>query len=550
VNNLPFSNLNINTIGMPSKDLFKDIFLSPIKRKGFACNNKQATLPIYFFRIIGIANEDEADYYNQLYNLDKQLSKLKALYQKIDNGLDMLIPQNKIDSVTRAFDILNDLNGTNPVKIVENLIQSGVLQSSKSRIKDLIIKEKLTRVLDLLITHQKIPNKSVIKNFCVKILYWIEKYELLNIINMDYNVYNPKLLYYGNIRRDEVYFLIFLSFIGFDILYFNSFSDGEFYEIDKENIYSNKMEYNFKVELKPFPLIEKLRRVETVAYQASREIQSIINTEESLVYKPWQFENCFVKSNPLKTTYEELFILWKEEARFRTGFQIREGTVYIPNIFAKVNGTDTNLNTYWANIIKLIGNKENVIITEQITFSKPEYKSVNYYKDLIKPDGYFDKEKVFRYKDYKLSYLRTPIQELIIGKINELIALDNIFLRNISLEFKTKILDTILNLDKKYYNLIQKFDYPFRIPKLIIYKNNESGFSEQDFIILAFLYSVGFDIVVLTPTGYNNVENGINRELFDVHKLEQIRFDLLLTKGVKVKLEKPEKKGFLSSWPK
>jgi hypothetical protein len=547
VDNLPFGNLNINTIGMQSKDIFKDIFISPKERRGFACNNTVATLPIYFYRIIGVENEE--DYYNNLFNLDKQLSKID-LYRKIDSGLDMSINPNKIDSAARAFAVINEALISKPELIVENLSRFDVLLSTKNLIKDLIIKDKLTRVLRLFINHQKVINLSVIKNFCIKMAHWIEKYDLYKITKMDYNVHNPKLLFYGNIRRDEAYFLMFLSLIGFDVLYFNSFTDSEFCEIDKDSAFSNILEFNLKVPLKPFPLTEKLKRVETVAYQASREIESIINTEESRVYKPWQFENYHVKSNPLKTTYDELFILWKEEARFRTGFIIKEGTVYIPNIFAKINGTESNLNAYWTNIARLTERKENVILIEQIPFTKPNDRPASCYRDLIKTDGFVDKEKVFRSKEYKLSYLRTSIQHLIIDKANELIALDNVFLRERSLDFKLKILNTILNLDKNYYNLIQKFDYPFCMPKLIIYSNSESGFSEEDFIVLAFLYSVGFDIAVLTPAGYNNVENGINKDLFDIHNQEQLRFDLSLAKEAKTIYPQTGKKGFFSLWNK
>ena len=50
-------------------------------------------------------------------------------------------------------------------------------------------------------------------------------------------------------------------------------------------------------------------------------------------------------------------------------------------------------------------------------------------------------------------------------------------------EFKLKILMTILNLDKNILQLIQQYDYPSKIPKLLIYDNNESIFSDEDSII-------------------------------------------------------------------
>ena len=546
---VPLNSLKMNTISMKSKNIFRDIFIKPCERKGFAHSDTNITLPIYFCRIIGINNEDEDEYYNTLFNLDNQLSKLKGLYERIDTGLGTALPKNKIDLIGSKWDSVGELNNTNAKYFVERLYNLGLLPVVKNRLKDLLIQESVQRILELFVNNHGTVNSSILKNFFVKLVCWIEAYGLQYIINFDYNNHNPKLLFYGDIKKDEIYFLIFMSLIGFDILYINPLSDCNFTDIDRKEAFSYKLEYNRKTSLKPFPLVEKLKSVETIGYQVSREVNSLINTEASGFYKPWQFENYKVKSIPLRTTYEELFLLWKEPSSLRTGFEIKTGTVYAPNIFAKINGTNPNLTSYWTNIFKLIkDNKENLILTNQVPFTKSINFNAFNYKELMKENGLFNKEKIFKWKDYALSYLRTSIQNVVIEKINELVASDNIFLQGMNLNFKIKILLTVLNLEKKYYNLLQKFDYPFAIPKLIIYDNNEAAFSEEDFITLAFLHSVGFDIIILTPTGYNNVENGINRALFDIHYLEELKFGLPLSRECKMEMQKLNKASFAKRW--
>lgn len=543
--NPQLNNLILNSISMTAKDVLNDIFLLPKARRGFAYNHTTITVPIYFYRLIGVNNEDEDEYYNSLFNLDNQLSKLKELYKRIDNRLDTAIPQEKINKVNWGWGQVEDIKSLNLKLIVENLFRAGVLPSTRNQIKDKLIKEKFLRTLDIFIGTQKNINSSILKNFSIKILHWIEKYGLLSIKSFDYTKHNPKVMFYGDIKRDEIYFLIFLSLIGFDILYIHTCLD-DVNEIDREGKFSHKLEFSRKMPIKPFPMTEKLKRVETIGYRASKELESVISREESWSFKPWQFENYSVKSSPLKTTYEELFEIWKEEARFRTGFEVKEGTVYVPNIFAKINGTSTNLSLYWANISKLLKeSRDNVMMVDQIPFTNPAGRLISW-RDLLDNEGLFDRQKVLKSKEYNLSYLRTSVQNLVIDKVNELVVSDNIFLSDKGPDYKAKILSTVLNMDKKYYNLMQKFDYAFRIPKLIIYDNNEKVFSEEDFIALAFLHCAGWDILVLTPPGYNNIENGISKERFDVHYLDELRFDLQLIKEIKSEIQKHNKKGLIN----
>ncbi|MGK0467843.1 YceG family protein, partial [Clostridium sp.] len=78
--------------------------------------------------------------------------------------------------------------------------------------------------------------------------------------------------------------------------------------------------------------------------------------------------------------------------------------------------------------------------------------------------------------------------------------------------------------------------------------NTESVFSDEDSIMLCFLNLFGLDITILTPTGYNNIEGKINEKFYDIHKLEQVEFNLPLPNfDDEKKYTKEKGKGFLSN---
>lgn len=532
-----FAQLAINTIKGKTDNIYEEIFTLPKERRGFAYNNKLMVIPVFFYRIIGM--EDKDKYEENLIDLDNKLSELNNIYLKLETGFDKFISNDFIQKCNYHWSNAEKSGLSDSKLIVKYTLKRNII-SSINPVKDKLIEDKLQILLDIFIRNQS--NMNIVKNSYIKFLYWIEKHAINLLRNYEYGNTNPKVLFYGDIQRDEIYFLIFLSLLGFDVLYFHSNHEKKFNEVKEINVYSSLIEYSNKETLKPFPKNPKVSRRETIAYKASKEIDEVIHTEDSGVYRPWQFENYNVISTPLKTTHEELFILWHEEARFREGFKVENGNVYIPNIFSKISGTYLDLNKYWNNFNKLTSKKDMTIFIEEIPFNKPRGFAIT--QGVFNIDGSLNKEKVKKIREYRFSYLRTSVQNLILDKIEELISTLDFFAFQISKDFKAKILYTILGLQKKYLDILQKFDYPSYIPKLVIFDGNENIFSEEDLIVIGFLYLVGFDIVILTPTGYNNIESGINKYYYDIHKLEDFKFDLKLKDAKEEKEKNTLKKSF------
>ncbi|WP_275936056.1 YceG family protein [Clostridium haemolyticum] len=68
----------INSFPKSSKNIFDDLIIPLNKRTGFI-NGKSPIVPIYFYRLIGIFN-NETDYYTNIKNLNNSLILLKDSY--------------------------------------------------------------------------------------------------------------------------------------------------------------------------------------------------------------------------------------------------------------------------------------------------------------------------------------------------------------------------------------------------------------------------------------------------------------------------------------
>ncbi|WP_051569286.1 YceG family protein [Alkaliphilus transvaalensis] len=496
---------------------YRDIFLPTKDRDGYFEGEGEISIPVYFYRIIGI--DETHSYEDDLFNLHQGLLELDHLYLKFEDGLESYVPNSFIEQKRDQI----DFNSLEEIKAEKNFSKATTIQrlAILCPYKNKMIEDKITEILNLYISQY--PQVEVVKNFYIKLLYWIEKYIISQVKNLQYGEESPKVLFYGDIRRDEVFFLIFLSLLGWDILYINPLEEGGFSSIANIEDYANLLEYPKRGIIKEFASIEKNKRKETIAYKASVEISQIIHSEGSGIYKPWQFEDYEVKAIPLKTTFEELFILWKEEARFREGFKVENKRISIPTIFAKVSGVSRDMDQYWNYFNALLEKKENMILLERVPFISIPTPQVDY--SLFNRDGSLNLEKVKGLRENQFKYLKSSVQDLIFNTINYMVT-TNLFIEPLTEAFKIKILYTILSIHKSYLELLQKFDFPFDVPKIVVFDKDKDRFSKEFTIILCFLHLVGFDIVIYTPTGYNNIENGLNKSYYDLHKLEDLNFNL------------------------
>ncbi|MGH4137601.1 YceG family protein [Clostridium sp.] len=542
---------SINTLLKSSMNIFNDIILPVNKRIGFL-GGAVPFIPVYFYRYIGI-KENEDDYYNDLFRLDKNLNMLGGLYLRFTDSIPIHSNIKLNASCINIWQHVDPFDVSLTTKIAALLMEHKVFPTNNNTI-NCSMANSFSYILDLYCKEEKNLNLSKVKNFSLKLLSWVHEFVPTLLKNFHFQdtatdeIINPKIIYYGDIKKHELLFLIFLSKLGCDILYVNSLCDKFLDLTESTELVSKCSELPYKADLKEFPKEEKLIRQETIASTASRELSNSLYTDSDGFYRPWQFEEYKTQPATLKTTLYEFKQLWNEPSSLRTGFRVENKTVYMPNLFAKISGVPSDLTLYWKDFFHL-KSADSTLFIAQIPFTNVNYSKTDLYSlaFVLNTSGFVDEKKLLAHSCYKFSYLKTSLQHVILEKINYLMKTD-MLKKTIDKDFKLKILMTILNTDKNILQLIQQYDYPSKIPKLLIYDNNENVFSDEDSIMLCFLNLFGLDISILTPTGYNNIESKIKEKFYDIHRLEEVNFNLPLPDfNDEKKYTKEKGKGFLSN---
>ena len=541
---IDISRLDIQALNSElTDDLLMDL-KTPVKdRREFKYNSYVISIPRYFYRFVGIKT-NEKDYYDLLYRIDREFKTTTRAYLKFNQGLDRnlsLNNQNKLDEIWKK---INPEAGIDTSFIISALDSSGLIPSISKPVLTLQIKNYFKVMLDYYINTRadfKIEEFKLLLNYGV---HWLNLYSKTLFDNFDYLYINPKILYYGDITTEEAYFLIFLSMIGCDILYFNPKGAGNIKEADKFNAFSRELIYLNRGDIKGEPW-ESKDRIRTTAYSAREELNKTLFEEGGSFYRPWQLANHNIKALTLKTTYEEVNLWGKEKALVRDGWKVENNTVYIPNIFAKISGTHEDKDKYWQELNEIIGQENTLFINKLpiIEVVPLEYGKFQQVYPLKGREG-FSTNKMLKASWWKYKELRVGLQKTMAEKIKEVTLhpivynVDNQPTR----DFQVDIFSVLVNLDKSILQLLQSFDYPEEVPKIVIYNNEKNGnISYEDSIMLSFLNAMGVDILIYNPSGYTDIERYIYSDMYDIHHLEDVSFNLDFKKY------EAKKKGFFKN---
>ncbi|MFX0548121.1 YceG family protein [Hathewaya histolytica] len=518
------SNIQINATNLELDDKIWEALKTPLThRKGYKLNSNVVKLPAYFYRFIGI-KEDEEAYYDEILRLHKELMFLGPLYLNVSNGFTKDIGV-KIQSVLcniKEGSLTNDI-GFLMQKVDQNSLLKGF--------NNLYFGEQVKNNLKVVLEYYKNIAKGEVKlnEILAYLIYWANFYIPNLTVNYDYEELNPKVIYYGKVYEEESLFLILLWTLGIDVLYFCTEDDEVFKKVDPNNTFSREVIYSKRCSIKELPKTFT-ERIGTVAYGAKEELDRILYNDKGNFYRPWQFSDYKVKPITLKTTFEEIFIWMKEPGSMRQGWKVENDTVYIPNIFGKIIGTKENGEDYFRLIDNIINEKNTIFVDKLpiIDYTHLEYSKFNevYPKDSL----YFDVNKMINSSWWRYGELRMGMQRALGEAIKELCLNPVIYNKQNekARDFQVEIFSVLINsIDKKFQELLQSFDYTEAIPKIVIYNNEQNGnVSMEDCVLLTLLNYMGIDIFVFNPSGYSDIENYIYEDLYDTHTLDKMRFNL------------------------
>lgn len=271
-----------------------------------------------------------------------------------------------------------------------------------------------------------------------------------------------------------------------------------------------------------FPVEPSQMRVRTAAYQAEREMDSILYQNTGL-YRAKQHQKA--EAVTLQTMYEEISLLWDQELKYRPGFAAEGDTVTVPVLLEKICGIkDGPILPYWLEIKKLV-TPETTLVTKLPWQTGLEANPMKPYATQFLRQGRLQREKIKQHKDYPYGILRPEIQDYLLDKLQVLLD-EKLIAGTYQNGTEYTIVSTILGLPKDLLRRIQNFDFTKKNPKLIISSTTEETLSLEDSILVAFLNLVGFDILFFVPTGYQSIEKYFQKPFANEHQLGPYRYDL------------------------
>ena len=271
-----------------------------------------------------------------------------------------------------------------------------------------------------------------------------------------------------------------------------------------------------------FPVEHSQMRVRTAAYQAEREMDSILYQNTGL-YRAKQHQKA--EAVTLQTMYEEIGLLWDQELKYRPGFSAEGDTVTVPVLLEKICGIkDGPILPYWLEIKKLV-TPETTLVTKLPWQTGLEANPMKPYATQFLRQGRLQREKIKQHKDYPYGILRPEIQDYLLDKLQVLLD-EKLIAGTYQNGTEYTIVSTILGLPKDLLRRIQNFDFTKKNPKLIIISTTEETLSLEDSILVAFLNLVGFDILFFVPTGYQSIEKYFQKPFANEHQLGPYRYDL------------------------
>lgn len=470
---------------------------------------EDGVIPVYFAALIGY--DEEAVYTNILVKFKEGFAASKKQLIFIEKPLG--------NPTAEEIKQLGSINRSSVNTMIDELAL--LIKLNGDPVRTALAQTELRKMLNSLYT----GNPTVVYNYGSKFISWLYRCTQARKYMVQYEDI-PLILYYGDISHSELYFLHLMSRCGFDVIYITP--NKQLLDITVEKNLDNRMQI-FQLpqskESGSYPDKAIKMKVATVAYSAERELDTMLYGGDAGIFRDFQFPNS--QTVTLKTTLEEIGILWKQEARFRQGFETSGNLVTVPNIFAKISGLkDGNVAAYWDEIRDRLTPETILRVKgkEQPTQGTPDLSAYrSYYRN-----GKIDAEKLKSSTLNRFSYLPDRIQDMLLFKLQE--AVDSRFLKLSGDELMCSVLHYGLSLDKEFMQILQGFDFTKALPKLIWIDAVEQTFTLEECIQLVLCNLIGFDILVYTPTGYKNLETFVSADAFEEHTLSEFQYNLEVPK--------------------
>lgn len=452
--------------------------------------------------------EDRLSFANDMFAFYKRLKSDGRRISVVNGGLPAPTPE-EIAAIHRK-------NYTTADQVVSDLA-ANIQYPANNELQRLMVKA----FLDILLEESDKLSGNVLKltNKAVYLLCWLKRYQKELFSNWRVPEIGVFILFGKCTTETEYLFLRLLARLPVDVIVLLpnlnagcSLQDPTLLELC----------YTDSLSLDTFPSEQAQMRVSTAAYQAERDLDTLMYQDTGL-YRNQQYAKA--ETVTLQTMYEEISILWDQELKYRPNFSVMNQSVTVPVLLEKVCGVkDGQTTQYWLDIKKLL--TPDTVLIQDVPFIHPlDPNPIKPFATQFLQNRKLQRSKIKSHKSYLYSILREEIQEHLLDKLQ--LMLEQRIIRG-TYENGTEytVIATVLNLNRDLLRMIQKFDFTKKNPKLVFINTSEKLLSLEDSILVAFLNLVGFDIVFFVPTGYQCIEKHFNGRFVNEHQLGEYLYDL------------------------
>ena len=495
-----------------------------------------------------IRNEFKPQFISYIGNVEDIKDIIKTLKIIADDNPEHWLFFNEEIPFDIDFALIEEIK--NAIKL-ENLNSLKILEDKEN---NKVFLKSLDYVLDIARKNEKerFKNKNIEENFITTIV--LLSYQYLKKIEFS-NILNNKCIYYGNISKNNIYFLILLYRMMFDVIYINlNEKESPILKIDidclSEVVKSKTFSENISLE-KIMKEGKEITEIESTASMIEKNVEQVLYGENTII-KDWQFVTGNTKPIFLNGSLSDIYGSYLEEAKLREAFEVKNNIVKVPHFFMSIEGINEEFNKY-QKLYNLLtsGKSYNFYIN---TFAKnfesveEEIKNIpdfsEKFSELVftrETENKFDIEKLKKVSFFPLENVNKNSINFILNKINETLN-SGIFLNELNSKEKIIFVLSILYLNKEVIKQIENFDFANQVPKIIFFIENNKLIDKFSSFILIFLNEIGFDIILLSPNGRSGIGDFINNNYFTTIRLGMYKeIDLNKIKN-KISTKSQEKK--------
>lgn len=357
----------------------------------------------------------------------------------------------------------------------------------------------------------------------------------------------PKVIFYdhGDLDEKSFWFLMLCYVMGMDVLVLAPCGENALWRYDLDHLSfarslgSLKRGANFAQRAAAGHPIEKLKT--TVSVLSGQIDESLFGSTG--VFKPWSFRGKAAKALQIDGTRIDLENGWDREARLREGFQAGKDEVTVPVFYMEIDGMDKNHREYLQFLDRMREAKNTAVDSIQgaslLRPERPQSEAVRLVF-AMNPDGSFNYEKLAAMPDTVLDSLSAETGELFVSQMNAFIARQN---PNMSKDERVRVANLLLSMSKKIGRMIENQDYPFQVPKVLLFLPRESRVLAKTRTILSFLSFIGFDVLVLAPSGVS----GLTDRGRTILRLDEMVYDQDFPPPPLPRAKEKEEEGLLKS---